>query len=77
MVRFIPVHGIHLFYYVEWLPYLIKVNKFAGKHATIIKLAGIARWLNIIPGHHNLQHLQKAVLLGSARILHKVMSSSF
>ena len=26
---------------------------------------GIARWLDIIPGHHNLQHLQKAVLLGS------------
>ena len=21
--------------------------------------AGIARWLDIIPGHHNLQHLQK------------------
>ena len=38
--------------------------------------AGIARWLDIIPGHHNLQHLQKAVLLGSARILRKVMSSS-
>ena len=38
--------------------------------------AGIARWLDIIPGHHNLQHLQKAVLLGSARILLKVMSSS-
>ena len=36
--------------------------------------AGIARWLDIIPGHHNLQHLQKAVLLGSARILRKVMS---
>ena len=27
--------------------------------------ADIARWLDIIPGHHNLQHLQKAVLLGS------------
>ena len=38
--------------------------------------AGIARWLDIIPGHHNLQHLQKAVHLGSARILRKVMSSS-
>ena len=38
--------------------------------------AGIARWLDIIPGHHNLQHLQKAVLLGSSRILCKVMSSS-
>ena len=38
--------------------------------------AGISRWLDIIPGHHNLQHLQKAVLLGSARILRKVMSSS-
>ena len=38
--------------------------------------AGIARWLEIIPGYHNLQHLQKAVLLGSARILRKVMSSS-
>ena len=37
---------------------------------------GIARWLDITPGHHNLQHLQKAVLLGSARILRKVMSSS-
>ena len=33
--------------------------------------AGIAWWLDIIPGHHNLQHLQKAVLLGSARILVK------
>ena len=29
---------------------------------------GIARWLDIIPGHHNLQHLQKTVLLGSNRI---------
>ena len=38
--------------------------------------AGIARWLDIILGHHNLQHLQKEVLLGSAWILHKVMSSS-
>ena len=37
---------------------------------------GIARWLDIIPGYHNLQLLQKAVLLGSARILRKVMSSS-
>ena len=25
--------------------------------------AGIAQWLDIIPGHHNLQHLQKTVLL--------------
>ena len=38
--------------------------------------AGIARWLDMIPGHHNLQHLQKTVLLGSSRILRKVMSSS-
>ena len=37
--------------------------------------AGIARWLDIIPGHHNLQHLQKTVLLGYTRILGKVMSS--
>ena len=37
--------------------------------------ASIARWLDIISGHHNLWHLQKAVLLGSARILRKVMSS--
>ena len=37
--------------------------------------AGIARRLDIILGHHNLQHLQKTVLLGSARILRKVMSS--
>ena len=37
--------------------------------------AGIARWLDMIPGHHNLQHLQKTVLLGSTRILRKVMSS--
>ena len=37
--------------------------------------AGIARWLDIIPGHYNLQHLQKTVLLGSTRILRKVMSS--
>ena len=36
---------------------------------------GIARWLDIIPGHHNLQLLQKTVLLGSTRILRKVMSS--
>ena len=35
---------------------------------------GIARWLEIFPGHHNLQHLQEAVLLGSAGILRKVMS---
>ena len=34
--------------------------------------AGIARWLHIIPGHQNLQHLQKAVLLGSSQILRKV-----
>ena len=27
------------------------------------------------PGHHNLHHLQKAVLLASSRILRKVMSS--
>ena len=37
--------------------------------------AGIARWLDIIPGHHNLQHVQKTVLLGSTRILRKVMST--
>ena len=37
--------------------------------------SGIARWLDIIPGHHNLQPLQKTVLLGSTRILRKVMSS--
>ena len=37
---------------------------------------GIAWWLDIIPGHHNLQDLQKTVLLGSTRILRKVMSSS-
>ena len=36
--------------------------------------AGIAQWLDVIPGHHYLQHLQKAVLLGSSRILSKVMS---
>ena len=36
---------------------------------------GIAQCLDIIPGHHNLQHLQKAVLLGSAQIHRKVMSS--
>ena len=35
---------------------------------------GIARWLDIIPGHHNLQHLHKTVLL-STRILRKVISS--
>ena len=33
--------------------------------------AGIAQWLDIIPGHHNLQHLQKTVLLGSTQILCK------
>ena len=33
--------------------------------------AGIARWLDIMPGHHNLQHLQKTKLLGSTRILVK------
>ena len=37
--------------------------------------AGIAWWLDIISGHHNLQLLQKTVLLGSSRILRKVMSS--
>ena len=37
--------------------------------------ASIAQWLDIIPGHHNLQHLQKAVLLGFSRILREVMSS--
>ena len=36
--------------------------------------AGIARWLDIIPGHQNLQYLQKTVLLGSTRIFRKVMS---
>ena len=36
---------------------------------------GIAFWLDIIPGHHTLQRLQKAVLLGSSRILRKFMSS--
>ena len=36
--------------------------------------AGIAWYLNIIPGHYNLQHLQKTVLLGSTRILRKFMS---
>ena len=30
---------------------------------------------DIIPGHHNLQHLQRRVLLGSSQILRKVMSS--
>ena len=37
--------------------------------------ADIAQWLDIIPGHHNLQHLQKTVLLGSSRILRIVVSS--
>ena len=37
--------------------------------------AGIAQWLDVIPGHHNLQHLQIAVLLASSQILCKVMSS--
>ena len=34
---------------------------------------GIARWLNTIPGHDNLQHLQKVELWGSARILREVV----
>ena len=34
-------------------------------------LAGIERCLNFIPGHHNLQHWQTTLLLGSARILRK------
>ena len=38
--------------------------------------AGMARLLEIIQGHHNLQHLQKTVLLGSTQIFCKVMSSS-
>ena len=38
--------------------------------------AGIAPWLDIIPGHHNLLHLQRTVLLGITWILCKVMSSS-
>ena len=37
--------------------------------------AGTAQWLDIIPGHHNLQHVQKTVLVASTRILCKVMSS--
>ena len=37
--------------------------------------AGIAQWLDIIPGRRNQQQLQKTVLLGSTRILRKVMSS--
>ena len=37
--------------------------------------AGIARWRDFIPGPHNLQHLQKTVLLGSTRNLRKFMSS--
>ena len=37
--------------------------------------AGIAQWLDIIPGHHSLQHLQKTVILGSTWILREVMSS--
>ena len=37
--------------------------------------ASIAQLLDIIPGHHNLQHLQKTALLGSTRILRKVMLS--
>ena len=37
--------------------------------------AGIARWLGIIPGHHNLQHLQKTLFVRSTRILRKVMFS--
>ncbi len=44
-------------------------------NCSLLLYAGIARWLDIIPGHHNLQHLQKTVLLGSTRILRKVMSS--
>ena len=31
---------------------------------------GIIQWLDITPAHHNLQHLQKTVLLGSSQILH-------
>ena len=31
--------------------------------------AGIARWLDIIAGHHNLQHLQKTVLLGYTQMV--------
>ena len=38
---------------------------------------GIARWLDIIPGHHKLQQLQKTVLLGSTWILPKVMFSFY
>ena len=37
--------------------------------------ASIARRLDIIVGHHNLQHLQKTALLGSARIFPEVMFS--
>jgi hypothetical protein len=35
--------------------------------------AGIVRWLEMITGLHNLQHLQKAVLLGSVGILHEII----
>jgi hypothetical protein len=35
----------------------------------------IAKWLDLIPGCHNLQHLQKAVCLGPVGILRKILSN--
>ena len=39
-------------------------------------LTGIARCLDVIPGHHNLQHLQKTVLMEFTWILCKNISFS-
>ena len=56
-----------------WQCRILVVPKGLGALGTVH--ADIAGWLDIIPGHHNLQHLQKPVLLGSGQILCKVMSS--
>ena len=53
-----------------WQCWILVVPVVLGALRTVH--AGIARWLDIIPGHHNLQHLHKAVLLASSRILRKV-----
>ncbi len=56
-----------------WQCWTLVVSVVLGALGTVH--TGIALWLDIIPGHHNPQHIQKAVLLGSSRILRKVMFS--
>ena len=50
-------------------PHVANAGGLGSLHGHSTVHAGIARWLDIIPGDHNLQHLQQTVLLGSPRIL--------